>query len=450
MKSIKAYFIGLITLLCVSCSNTSGLWLGEDKKEKLPGERIAIIPETKSLEVDKVYQKHHVSIPKEQNIDIIDKSTGIDSSKYPNLKLGRDLAEYRSYSFTSNRLFASTTVPIFINDKMILLGTNGDLIAYQLNSKIKLWENRYFSKKAGKGLISFSTNFYEGGLSFSNNVIYVTAGLNEVIALNADTGELIWSKVIGSPTRSTPLILVDKIIVQTTDNNAYALNINSGEIIWTYLGIKGEVSMISTASPIVSNNTLIIQQSTGTLVGIDAVTGNEVWSFEITSELERLSIQQQVHDVIHKPLIDGHNIIAYGNDGIIGAFSLRDGQSYWKKNLGVNRPVWVCGELLIAITKSKELIAVNKNDGRVKWFVDLTQHENTKSKAETIWLEPIVANGKVTVVNSQGRLFEFDVNTGMKLNDVKVEENVYLAPLVVNEKLYLISGKGRIVEYKEK
>src|SRR5262245_45864358 len=101
MKSIKTYLL-LLALSCVGCSKTD-IWLGESKKEKLPGERVIIIPETRILEVDREYKGYHVNIPTEQSIEVVDRSTGVDSTRYPNLKLGKDLSKAYSYSFTSSK-----------------------------------------------------------------------------------------------------------------------------------------------------------------------------------------------------------------------------------------------------------------------------------------------------------------------------------------------------------
>ncbi len=447
MRYIKLNIATLSLIVLTSCSNMSDLWFGDDKKDALPGERIIINPQTFSNEVDQVYNKALINIPPAQNIDAMKRSTGVDSTLFPNLKLASDYKESKKFSFHGSKKFSSITPPILFDDKIVILETTGTLLAYDLTSGKKLWKNAELKKNTNSGIINLSPEFYQGGLTFQDNVIYATSGLNKISAIDAENGASIWSKEIASPTRATPLLVNGFLFIQTLDNSTYALDSKSGNVIWTHYGVKSDVSTVGVFSPLFSNNILIVQYNTGEIIGLAAMTGDELWTLNTNSGIERLTVNKIIHSVIHKIILDETMLIAYDNEGLIANFDLKTGTQLWSKDLDFVRPLWSCGELLIGINEANQLIALNKYNGKIKWQTNLTKFEDKKSKHITVWLDPLVANSKVLVVNSQGQLLEFDINTGEKILEKEVVKNVFITPIIVNERLYLVPNEGKIIEY---
>ncbi|KIE06175.1 hypothetical protein NF27_BK00960 [Candidatus Jidaibacter acanthamoeba] len=447
MKYINFSITALSLLALTGCSSMSNLWLGDDKKERLVGERITVYPSVFSTSIDEGYKGTLISIPQAQNINEIKSSNGINSVLFPNLSFTANFKKSKEFSFKGSNTFSSITQPILFDNQIIILDPAGMLLAYDLDSNKKLWETAELRKKSSAGLFHISPDFYHGGITLKDNILFVTLGLNTITAINADDGSIIWSKEIASPTRSTPALANDLLFIQTLDNSTYALNAKTGEIVWAHYGVKSDVSTVETSSPVVVSNIVLVQYSSGEIVGIETTTGNELMSLSNNSGLERLGAHKQFHSVVHKIILEESLLIFYDNEGIVSALNLKDGKQLWSNKLGFNKPLWSCGELAIGINESKELIAFNKYDGRIKWQTNLKLFEDQKNKHHTIWSEPIVGNNKILIVNSQGQLFEFDINSGEKLFQREVIKNVMTAPIIFNGKLYLLSNNGKIVEY---
>lgn len=447
MKYINFSITALSLLAFTSCSNISDLWLGDEKKEKLAGERVSIYSSRISNNVDEEYNKTTISIPEPTILTALENSSGINSVIYPNLKLETDYKASKEFSFMSARIFPNITPPLFLEDKIVILDTSGKLLAYNSNTGKKLWEATSIRKSYSSGFLHISPDFYYGGMAYNEDTLYITQGTNTIYAISMSDGSIIWSKEIASPTRATPLLVGDYLVIQTLDNSTYALNRTNGEIVWSHFGVKSEVSTVETSSPLFVNNIILVQYSNGEVVGLEVNTGNELLTLNNYSGLERLNTNRYVHSVVHKVILDESILIFYDNEGVVSAFDLKDGVQLWSKSLGFNKPLWSCGELIIGVNDTKQLLVLNKYNGKVKWQTNLKEFEDKKSKQDTFWSEPIVAEGKVLVVNSQGKLLEFNINTGENILQKQVIKGVYLSPIIVNEKLYLISSEGKIIEY---
>lgn len=119
--------------------------------------------------------------------------------------------------------------------------------------------------------------------------IYVESGLGKLVCFNQGDGKILWSKELfkdfdGSNIRwgvnETPV--VDGDIIYATPggkkNNVIALNRLTGSLIWTTAG-KGELSAYCTPLLFKHNGRKILATHTAShLIGLDAATGKLLWS----------------------------------------------------------------------------------------------------------------------------------------------------------------------------
>ena len=68
----------------------------------------------------------------------------------------------------------------------------------------------------------------------ANGVVYVGSDDNNVYALNASTGALLWSYTTGSTVVSSPAVANGVVYVGSSDDNVYALNASTGALLWSY------------------------------------------------------------------------------------------------------------------------------------------------------------------------------------------------------------------------
>jgi len=121
--------------------------------------------------------------------------------------------------------------------------------------------------------------------------IYLMSGTGNLVCLDEKNPDVIWkrnifedfeSKNINWGFNESPLIIEDKIIVTPggEKHNVVALNKNTGELIWSSPGV-GELSAYCSPLYIGDQETpLIVTITAAHIVGLEASTGNVLWSFE--------------------------------------------------------------------------------------------------------------------------------------------------------------------------
>ncbi len=137
----------------------------------------------------------------------------------------------------------------------------------------------------------YSANYYgpRGTPVIVGNKIYLESGLGKLVCFNEADGEIVWSKELfsdfdGSNIRwganETPVV-DGRLIYATpggTKNNVVALNRYSGELIWSSKGL-GELSAYCTPLLFNHNGRKILATHTAShLIGLDAASGKVLWS----------------------------------------------------------------------------------------------------------------------------------------------------------------------------
>ncbi|HPE75233.1 MAG TPA: PQQ-like beta-propeller repeat protein [Draconibacterium sp.] len=181
------------------------------------------------------------------------------------------------------------------NDKVYVTGIKdtivsaGTLYTFDLNGKL-LWQKEY-----GK---DFSLNFH-GTRSTPvvvDDLIYIESGMGAVYCLNAETGEQVWSvdfikdfgvdSVIQFGYAESVLIDGGNLICVPggKENNVVALNRFTGKKIWSSKGFEEPATYNSPILIDRNGRRLVVAMSAGSIIGIDAGTGEMYWRVEQTQQ----------------------------------------------------------------------------------------------------------------------------------------------------------------------
>lgn len=130
--------------------------------------------------------------------------------------------------------------------------------------------------------------------TISEGKLYLYSGEGELVCMDESTLEILWKKSIitdfqGENLRfgvnESPLVVDDKVIITPgKKNNVVALNKNTGEVIWTCAG-EGDLSAY--CSPLYLGDQEVPQIVTITgkhVLGIHVRTGEKLWSFAYNNQ----------------------------------------------------------------------------------------------------------------------------------------------------------------------
>ena len=124
-----------------------------------------------------------------------------------------------------------------------------------------------------------------------NGVMFVAAAGNQVMAIKADTGDLLWrytrplpEDMLGShPTNRGVALLGDKVFFVSRDSVLVALDAKSGAELWTAPMADYRKGYYSNMSPLIADGKVMVGSSGGEygirgyIAAFDAETGKEAW-----------------------------------------------------------------------------------------------------------------------------------------------------------------------------
>ena len=181
--------------------------------------------------------------------------------------------------------------------------------------------------KTGEKIWSYNTTMFGIGSSpvVADGIVYVGLGDQSryLYAFNAYNGELIWTDFIGATVTAVPTI-VDGVIYLAADGAArssciLAINAKTGVTIWDYSSQKS-----LGCTPAVVNGVVYTASGDGYVHAINAANGKEIWN-QTREDAEFLSSPTVVNGILYVG-INGGSIYTNG----FYAFNATNGDELWK------------------------------------------------------------------------------------------------------------------------
>lgn len=445
-KRSKLALFTLCTLLA-SCSSDS--WFGDEKIAKITGDRISVTEKSQDLEVETTLNSLPFSVDSNVNPTVLNGNQVYSDNSNFHVKL-KD-SPSMSFSYASSGKLVYPIEPVVMDGKLYFVEASGNIKAYSLETGDLLWVNSTIYDQFNSGFANiFRDHFVAGGLKIDDNILYATFGLNHVLAVNLENGQTIWDAKLSSPTRAIPVKHNDNILIQTIDNKIFALSKNDGLVVWSHFGTQSEISTLNIFAPVLKGEILYSKESNDEVYFLNATTGEELGESSIASKTSSRGLSKTAIMNFDGKLFPDHDALyAVNSRGYLVRIKSQNGEVEYLKDLKINRDLLIAQDYIFTISNNYTLIAVNKNNGSVKWKLDLIKKkDNGKVDTDYFLNTPIMVNGQLLLVDNQGMAQLIDPSNGKVVKTLEgLTENVYLKPMVWNGKLILASDKGSIDIY---
>jgi outer membrane protein assembly factor BamB len=334
------------------------------------------------------------------------------------------------------------STPAIVGGKLYVIGAEAVVHAFDAKTGARLWQTSLGGTKRDRAVL------FGGGVSVDGGRVYATTGRGDAAALDAATGKLIWKVRPGGPLRGAPGIGGGNIYVLTQDNQVFALKPDTGETVWTVSATVQNSGVFGVAAPAYAQGTLVAGFSSGELSALRYENGRVVWQ----DQLSRTSITTSVStisDIDAAPVVADGKVYAIGQGGRMVALDLLTGQRLWELTVGGISMPWLAGEWLFVVTDDAKLLCIARTTGKIRWVTQLPGFRDPKKRNKPInWFGPVLAGGRLLLVNSNGQLLNVAAETGKAGAPSKAGKNFYLPPVVADNMMYLLDGKGRITAWR--
>ena len=276
----------------------------------------------------------------------------------------------------------------------------------------------------------------ESSPAVANGKVYTGGDDGYVYCLDAYTGAFIWKTFVNGNLpytygslvlKSSPAVSGDKVYIGSLDGYLYALNVNNGNIDW-----KFKTSGPILSSPAVADGAVYFtseEPTTGALYKLDANTGAVIWKQQLPYEYQFTGGAE----MMGSPSVAAGMVFASSDLRTYYGINATTGDIVWTftnpaaMEFIVSSPIYVNGELFI-IDKFN-IACVNAMNGHTIWSF---------FTGDELYVSPSYADGKIYVVTSQRHIYILDAtNNGTKLASFTTPSSSWSSPTISNGRLYV-------------
>jgi outer membrane protein assembly factor BamB len=316
--------------------------------------------------------------------------------------------------------------PVILGDLVIAANALDGMVAYNRESGRELWRLNI-------------DNGAETGAALVNDRLFFGASDGNFYSVNAKTGKVLWTFPTRTENIAEPLLDSTTGIVYFISgaNVVYAVDAESGHQVWLYSRQdNSNFSIRGGSKPALKDGNLFVGFSDGTLVSLNAKTGNLQWELPLNKN-------KKFRDIDSAPIVDGDQIYISGYDDKLYCISAQKGDVQWKIDGGGYYPATIYGDKIYYSTTSGEVWALQKGNGQKIWSYKLSEGIATQVR---------IYKGLAVFGESQGDLKFLDANTGKAVSAFNPGRGIMSTPFVddKNNHIYFISGEANVYAMEAK
>lgn len=262
--------------------------------------------------------------------------------------------------------------------------------------------------------------------------LFVGASDGNFYSIEASTGTIQWTFGTKSENLAAPILDEGVVYFLAGNNVFYALDAATGQQMWLYSRQDtSQFAIRGGSQAALSNGTLYIGFSDGSLVALNAKTGASVWEVQ-------LNRNKRFRDIDATPVVDGNNIYVAGYDDKLYCVSAVKGEVLWRVDGGSYSGVTIVGDKILYPTTAGEVWALKKSNGDKLWSYKL-EDGGIATQIKTY-------KGAAVFGESQGSLRFLDLTTGAVLGYFYPGRGVLSSPQVDEKynRVYFISGEANL------
>ncbi len=364
-----------------------------------------------------------------------------------NFSVNSDLNESWSAKFGkgSSKRNLLLAAPIAYDGTVFAQDVNGTVSAFELKDGAKLWK-----QKLKPQTLNENDNGLNGaGLTADDKAVYALGGFGSVFALDKASGKILWRTDLNTPLRTAPTVCGQKLLVQSLDNRLFALDVQSGKEVWKYNISAEDTVLAGNAAPScsVAENLIVVGFSNGEIQAFSADIGYPAWNVPVIDN-SQINLSTGINSIKASPIIDGQDVYAIGHNDLLTKVDYRTGEVKWSRKIGGTNLPWLSGNYLFVITNNNELVALNKDNGKLIWSLSLLSEYPLKERSDIYLSGPIMAGSELLVTASNGVLYKISPTNGAVLSRKELDENTPLSPIVADGYLIFATEEAELKAYK--
>ncbi|MDR2158230.1 MAG: PQQ-binding-like beta-propeller repeat protein [Holosporaceae bacterium] len=378
--------------------------------------------------------------PSEENSEFVQPHFNV-SHCYPPLKFAFSPTELwsKQLDFEATKSIKTTAAPIVAEGKAFCIDAAGIVYALDKNTGKELWKiSLTVAQKDGQ---------IGGAIAYDKGRLIVTSSFAEGFCLNATNGKILWRIKLPAACKGDGITIHDgKAFIMCGNSSLQVINIDDGKVVWSHSGMITDAAFIGSSCPAIDNGVVYLAYPSGEIFALLEETGAVVWD----GMLSKFSLTNAARAFSHPracPVIKDGIVYFVAANEQTAAFDAKTGKLIWKSDHGGVQTPLVSGNCIFVLNSQSELICLNKNTGKKRWSVKIS---NDKDEIFN-WCGALLIKDYVAAITPAGYMTFVSVYDGKIKKIIEMdynEDGVSVNPVIANGIMYVLMNCGKIVAYK--
>lgn len=324
-----------------------------------------------------------------------------------------------AWSHRVDSLDASASL-VVTDDTVVAGSSDGDIVAFDLQSGAKKWEADVDTKVAAT-------------VGSDGRYAAVVTASNELVVL--DGGKVLWRERQPGRVATPPFIAGERVFVQAVDRSVRAYDVQDGRWLWAYQRPGGESLALAVPGVLTNFRDTLLVGHGSRLIGLDPVRG--VSRFELTLGTPRGSNEvERLADLVGPPVRVKDGLCMRAFQLSVGCVNPAAGTLKWTRPQAGNKNIAANEEVVVGADSADRITAWKADSGDMLWRVDRFTHRGLSGLA--VW------GTLLAMADNDGYLHLLALDDGRTLGRFSLDGPVEVAPIVKDGLLFVQTRRGTV------
>ncbi|MBI1275401.1 PQQ-binding-like beta-propeller repeat protein [bacterium] len=424
------------------CSTLSNMF-GSDEEPPLEGTRLSVTAEADNALPQAELKGESITLPDEQAPSSWVQFGLMPGNHAANLGLPDHQKGELSVADTANAGHGAgwsmpfSSIPVATSERIYAIDAKGSVSAHNRDNLSQLWT--YDPPE------EWQKTLPGGGLVVVGDTVYAVNGGGLVTAINAETGEKRWERVLGVTVRAEPKIQDDHLYISAADNQMLVISTKDGSILWKHQGITEPLRIFSSLPVALHESVVVVPYGSGELYALDAATSRERWR-DMVQPRKRGNKSKDINDLAAPPMIAFPKMIAASRSGLIVGMDVRNGMHVWEREFPSIQHAWLADGVTLVLTSYNQAAALDTDTGKIFWTQNLP-FEGKKNEASP-WRFILMAGSRVLITGINGEAVWLNAQTGEQIGTQSWPKGAWSLPIALNDGWLLVTKDGTLTKLR--
>ena len=312
--------------------------------------------------------------------------------------------------------------PLMLSDRIITAGREGRITAIDIKTGDSLWQQDLDLTLSG-------------GVGGNENYLSVASRDGRVFLLD-NSGKTLWSQETASTVLAPPLVTDDSVIVRSSDGTITSRLLKDGSEQWTHHEEVPSLTLHGNSPMLYAQGYLFVGLDSGRFLIIDTHTGQTVRDTAVALPSGRSELERMV-DIDGDTVLDDSTIYLASYQGRLAALDTYRGRLIWTRQLSSTTGVALTGQTLLSVDDQDHIWALDKNNGATLWKQDdLVRRQLTR---------PAIMGDTLVVADYEGYLHWLSLFDGHLVARADAGGEGVIVPLEVRgDVVYVLTRDGEL------